>query len=113
MAAIGLASPDTQSTLTTVADIHYETVPPARTDGGLAAAPHLAAKYKRLRPQAEWRKMSRADMSDVLAAAQRSGADGDLGCVDIARSRLSKSEIWGTGRADSVTQPFGLPISRE
>ena len=92
MAAIGLASPDTQSTLTTVAGIHYETVPPVRTDGGLAAAPHLAAKYKRLRPQAEWQKMSRADMSDVLAAAQRSGADGDLvvcaGCGRALESRF-------------------------
>ena len=87
MAAIGLASPETKSTLTTVADIHYETDPPVRTDGGLAAAPHLAAKYQRHRPQAEWQKMSRSDMSDALASAQRSGTAGDLVvCAGCGRS---------------------------
>ena len=91
MADIGLASPDTQSTLTTVADIHYETAPPVRTDGGLAAAPHLAAKYKRLIPQAEWQKMSRAEMFDVLANAQRSrAADNLVVCAGCGRSLESR-----------------------
>jgi len=66
-------------------DIHYETEPPERTDGGEIAAPFLRVTEKRKRPPLEpWQKLSRAEIVRELVEAQ-SITDGMVLCAGCGR----------------------------
>ena len=51
--------------------VHYETTPPVRSDDNEVAAPKLTLKIQRA--QEPWQKLSRKQMTSLLAAAQKSG----------------------------------------
>ena len=50
--------------------IHYETMPPERTDKGEEAAPFVLTPQERKEPKEPWQKLSRAEMKTHLAKAQ-------------------------------------------
>ena len=66
----GLAAPDTGDVerLLTFGDIHYETVPPVRTDEGEEAVPFLRLKVQRA--SEPWQRLSRSQIVERLEEAQ-------------------------------------------
>ena len=81
----GLAVPETdetdQSHLLTFGQIHYQNIPPIRTDDDAISVPDL--KLKLLRPKERWQKLSHKEMVAILADAQ-SSADGVI-CAGCGR----------------------------
>ena len=51
-------------------DIHYETKPPHRSDGGEAAAPYMPTVHKYSHLQHPWQKLTRAEIRKELEQAQ-------------------------------------------
>ena len=97
-----------QARMLTFGEVHYEPVPPERTDDGEEAAPFLptpTGKARRQRPA--WQRMTKADMVRTLADAQR-GRAGVVcaGCgVELAARyfELDHREPKGIGGEDWIT----------
>ena len=66
-----------------VPEVHYETAAPERTDAGDIAAPNLALRSPAKR--ADWQKLTRAQMTQAMRQAQRSGEQGLVICAGCGR----------------------------
>ena len=66
-----------------VPKVHYETAAPERTDARDTAAPNLALRSPAKR--ADWQKLTRAQMTQAMRQAQRSGEQGLVICAGCGR----------------------------